>query len=252
MYEAAFHGVPLVCIPFMGDQPDNAAKVRIVSKGMMTQCTVVATISVSLQLILISLLLHYMHHLQMHMRIIGIQCTAQSPDCLWCVLGLDKAPGDTSVRHRLQPKCPVPKCPCAQLQMVELISHVFVKTPTAQLQRRLAMCMLFYRSWCTCVLAAQVEYHGFGLTVTPERLTAPTLSAALQRVLQEPHFKVSIMLPQTSMSVSKSHACGALGPDSCPVVVIILCLVGMHMCVLGKLWHVHVLYLAWELLSVLT
>ena len=46
MYEAAFHGVPLVCIPFMGDQPDNAAKVRIVSKGMMTQCTVVAAMNV--------------------------------------------------------------------------------------------------------------------------------------------------------------------------------------------------------------
>ena len=36
MYEAAFHGVPLVCIPFFGDQPDNAAKVRIADDCMMT------------------------------------------------------------------------------------------------------------------------------------------------------------------------------------------------------------------------
>ena len=110
MYEAAFHGVPLVCIPFMGDQPDNAAKVRIVNQGMMRQCTVVATTSVSLQLILISLPLHYMHHKQVHMPLIGFRCTMHSRDCLWCVLGLDKALGDTSVRHRLQPKCPVPSC----------------------------------------------------------------------------------------------------------------------------------------------
>lgn len=27
MYESAFHGVPVVCIPIMGDQLDNAAKV---------------------------------------------------------------------------------------------------------------------------------------------------------------------------------------------------------------------------------
>ncbi len=27
MYESAFHGVAVVCIPFMGDQLDNAAKV---------------------------------------------------------------------------------------------------------------------------------------------------------------------------------------------------------------------------------
>ena len=27
LYEAAYHGTPIVCIPFFADQPDNAAKV---------------------------------------------------------------------------------------------------------------------------------------------------------------------------------------------------------------------------------
>lgn len=56
----------------------------------------------------------------------------------------------------------------------------------------------------------QAVYHGFGLTVTPERLTAPTLTAALRRVLQEPHFKVSITLPQTLTCiwfVTETHLC---------------------------------------------
>ena len=54
----------------------------------------------------------------------------------------------------------------------------------------------------------QVEYHGFGLTVPPERLTAPTLSAALQRVLQEPHFKVSFTLPQRKTRKEKTTPFG--------------------------------------------
>ena len=63
-----------------------------------------------------------------------------------------------------------------------------------QVCQHVCLALFTYVGW-----TVQVEYHGFGLTIPPERLTAPILSAALQSVLQEPHFKVNCTLPLNPM-----------------------------------------------------